>query len=248
LLDPLLLIYGGGEDASMLRLQAKSLARVRFEVITYDRRGTGRSGRDDWPGDGAGQHAADAAALLDALVHVPATVVGVSSGAIVALALAARHPEAVERVVAWEPPAAGILPDGPAVTAALMEPVRAHLTAHPGDFVGAQAILLSAILGFPVSTDDPASAAARANAEPIVRDEPTIALHELSVDDVKDRNVIVAVGSAPNELIAAATEVLAGWTGRDPVRVEADHEVYLSDPSVLTDLVTRCRRAAESRD
>jgi pimeloyl-ACP methyl ester carboxylesterase len=174
-------------------------------------------------------------------------VVGVSSGAIVALALAAQHPEAVERVVAWEPPAAGILPDGPAITAALMEPVRAHLAANPGDFVGAQAILLSVILGFPVSTDDPAFAAARANAEPMVRDEPTITLHQLNVDDVRDRNVTVAVGSAPNELIAAATAVLAGWTGRDPVRVEADHEVYLSDPSVLTELVTRCRRTGESR-
>jgi pimeloyl-ACP methyl ester carboxylesterase len=244
---PLLLIHGGGEDASMLRPQAKSLARAGFDVITYDRRGTGGSGRDGWPGDGAGQHAADAAALLDALGHTPATVVGVSSGAIVALALAVRHPEVVERVVAWEPPAAGIVPDGPTTTAALMAPVDAHLAAHPGDFVGAQAILLSAILGFPVSTDDPAFAAARANAEPMVRDEPTITLHQLGVDDVKDRNLTVAVGSAPNELIAAATEVLAAWTGREPVRVVADHEVYLSDPSVLTDLVIGCHRAGESR-
>jgi pimeloyl-ACP methyl ester carboxylesterase len=244
---PLLLIHGGGEDASMLRPQAKSLARARFEVITYDRRGTGGSGRDDWPGAGAGQHAADAAALLDALDHTPATVVGVSSGAVVALALAARHPEVVARVVAWEPPAVGIIPDGPAVTAALMAPVEAHLAAHPGDFVGAQAILLSAILGVPVSTDDPAFAAARANAEPMIRDEPAITLHRLRAADVKGRNLTVAVGSAPNELIAAATAVLAAWTGRDPVRLVADHEVYLTDPSVLTDLVAHCRRAGESR-
>ena len=49
----------------MLAGQADALAAAGYEVVTYDRRGTGRSGRDDWPGRGAGQHADDAAALLD---------------------------------------------------------------------------------------------------------------------------------------------------------------------------------------
>ena len=47
---PVLLIHGGGEDASMLAGQAASLADAGYEVATYDRRGTGRSGREDWPG------------------------------------------------------------------------------------------------------------------------------------------------------------------------------------------------------
>ena len=94
----------------------------------------------------------------------------------IALDLAARHPDAVGRVVAWEPPAAGVVPGGDTITAEIMAPVEAHLAAHPGDFVGAQALLLSAVLGFPVSVDDPAFAAARANAEPFVRDEPAITL------------------------------------------------------------------------
>ena len=62
-----------------------------------------------------------------------------------------------------------------------MAPVEDHLAAHPGDFVGAQAILLSAVVGFPVTADDPAFAAARANAEPFVRDEPTITAATLPV-------------------------------------------------------------------
>jgi hypothetical protein len=41
--------------------------------------------------------------------------------------------------------------------------------------------------------------------------------------------------------------VLAAWAGRDPVRIVAEHEVYLTDPSVLTDLISRCDRAGESR-
>jgi hypothetical protein len=48
----------------------------------------------------------------------------------------------------------------------------------------------------------------------------------------------VALGSSPLELIEAAAEQISSWTGAPPVRVEADHEVYLSDPSVLTRIVT----------
>ena len=225
----------------MLAGQAESLAAASFEVVAYDRRGTGRSGRQDWPGGGAPQHADDAGALICALDLVPATVVGVSSGGVIALDLAVRHAQLVDRVIAWEPPAAGIVPNGPALTAAIMAPVEVHLREHPGDFVGAQAILLSAILGAPVTADDPAFAGARANAEAFVTDEPAITLVDLDGNALRGRDVTVAVGSAPNDLIAAAVERLATWTGRDPVRVEADHEVYLTDPSVLTAIVTATR-------
>ena len=51
----------------MLAGQAESLAAAGYEVVTYDRRGTGRSGREDWPGGGADQHADDAAALIHQL-------------------------------------------------------------------------------------------------------------------------------------------------------------------------------------
>ena len=122
-----------------------------------------------------------------------------------------------------------------------MAPVDAHLAAHPGDFVGAQAILLSAVLGFPVSVDDPAFAAARANAEPFVRDEPAITLADLDLDALADADVTIAVGSAPNDLIAAAVDVLTSALDRPAVRVDADHEVYLADPSVLTGIVTGSR-------
>ena len=48
--------------------------------------------------------------------------------------------------------------------------------------------------------------------------------------------------------MAAAVDVLAGWTGRPPVRVDADHEVYLADPSVLTGIVTAADRARDRSD
>lgn len=236
--DPLLLIHGGGEDASMLASQAQSLAEAGYRVLTYDRRGTGRSGREAWPGDGAPQHAEDAAALLEALDLAPAVVVGVSSGAVIAIELAARHPQRVLRVVAWEPPALGVLPEGAPITASIMAPVEEFLVGNPGDFVGAQAILLSTIVGFPVTVDDPAFADARANAEPMIRDEPTITLRPFGPEDLATGDFTIAVGSAPIEPIAAATSVLAEWTGRPRVEVDADHEVYLSNPAVLTGIVT----------
>jgi pimeloyl-ACP methyl ester carboxylesterase len=235
---PLLLIHGGGEDTTMLAAQADDLAAACHRVITYDRRGTGRSGRDDWPGNGADQHADDAAALLAALDAQPASVLGVSSGGVVALALAARHPGTVDRVIAWEPPALGVIPGAEAMNAEIMAPVNAHLAAHPGDYVGAQAVLLTAILGFPVTVDDPAFAATRANAEPMIRDEPTITLRTFTPDELAGAPITIAVGSAPNDVVAAAAEQLSAQTHSDPVAVDGDHEVYLSDPTVLTNLVS----------
>jgi pimeloyl-ACP methyl ester carboxylesterase len=236
---PLLLIHGGGEDASMLAAQADGLAVAGFGVVSYDRRGTRRSGRDQWPSRtaAADQHADDAAALIEALDIGPATVLGVSSGGVIALRLAASHPEVVGRVVAWEPPAAGVMPGGAEMTAELMRPIHLHLAAHPDDYAGAQAILLSAILGFPVDVDDPAFAVTRRNAEPMVRDDTGIVLAPFVADDFAGRDITIAVGSCPNEIISAATMELARLTAADPVRLDADHDVYLTDPTVLTELM-----------
>ncbi len=238
---PVLIIHGGGEDAGMLIPEAEALASAGFETIVYDRRGTGASGREDWPGRGAGQHAADAAALIEALCLDDVTVVGVSSGGVIALAVAANHPGRVARAVAWEPPAAGVIPGGAELTAQLMAPIDAHLAAHPDDFVGAQALLLEMVLGFPVSVDDPAFELARANAEPMIRDEPAITLAAFTAEQLAGREIALAVGSSPNEVIAGAVAVLAELTGRPPVQVAADHEVYLSDPAVLTAIVLAAR-------
>ena len=132
-------------------------------------------------------------------------------------------------------------------TTAIMAPVDAHLASHPGDFAGAQALLLSTVLGFPVSVDDPAFAPARVNAEPFVRDEPAITTASFDRARLASADVTIAVGSAPNDIIADAVDVLSGWTGRPPVRVDADHEVYLTEPAVLTGIVTMLDQEGPSR-
>jgi pimeloyl-ACP methyl ester carboxylesterase len=81
----LLLIPAGGEDAEWWRPVAERL--TGYTVVTYDRRGTGRSGREEWPGRGSVQHADDAASLLGDLGLHDVVVFGNSSAGIVALQL-----------------------------------------------------------------------------------------------------------------------------------------------------------------
>jgi pimeloyl-ACP methyl ester carboxylesterase len=239
---PLVVIHGAGEDRSMLGPLAKELAARGRQVITYDRRGTGGSGRDDWPGNGADQHADDAAAILDALGIGPVGVLGLSSGGVIALGLAARHPRTVARVLAWEPPTLGVLPGADAINAEIMAPIDQHLVEHPGDFVGAQALLLSFILGYPVTVDDPLFAPARANAEPMVRDDPSIVLRTFTAEELAGLPLTVAVGTAPNEAIAAGVAGLTALTGQAPLTVDtADHEVYLLDPAAFAEVVVEHR-------
>jgi pimeloyl-ACP methyl ester carboxylesterase len=71
-------------------------------VITYDRRGYGRSGGE--PARSIATHTDDAAALLTTLDVGPAVVVGTSIGATIAIDLALRHPRLVRAVVAHESP------------------------------------------------------------------------------------------------------------------------------------------------
>lgn len=242
--QPLLIIHGAGEDAVMLAAQADALAAADFDVITYDRRGTGRSGRDDWPGTGAEQHAEDAAGLLAALVDAPATVLGLSSGAVVALVLAARRPDLIANVIAWEAPAVGVVPGGAEAAAAMMAPVHTHLAAHPGDWAGAQAVMLAVVSGGETQN---ISAGIRANAEAMVRDDPAIVLAPVDAFNLRGSEVLIAVGDAPNPLVAAAATGLAELSHTTVTRISGDHEVYLDDPEPLTQLVVGAREAISQR-
>ena len=97
---PLLLIHGLGADADVWGASLADLAGDH-RTLAYDRRGYTRSGqvpRGDFRRDGE-----DAAALLRALDAAPATVVGWSSGGIVALDLAVHHPDLVAGLVLLEP-------------------------------------------------------------------------------------------------------------------------------------------------
>lgn len=93
---PLLAIHGITSSSRAWAALARHLPEMR--VIAPDLRGRGRS-RELTPSTGMRHHAADLAALLDALDTGPVPVVGHSMGAFVAVALAAVRPDLVSSLL-----------------------------------------------------------------------------------------------------------------------------------------------------
>jgi len=99
---PVLLIMGFTGDAGHFETFAELLAD-EFTIVSYDRRGNGRSPAPaGWVTTSTDEQAEDAAALLAALGMSPAAVYGSSAGANYALCLLIRHPEAVRGAVLHE--------------------------------------------------------------------------------------------------------------------------------------------------
>lgn len=92
--EPLVLIHGWAVNRRYWDGTAELLARD-YRVIRYDRRGYGESGGTPDPT----ADPADLEALLDALGHPRAHVLGHSAGAGVALTFAGRYPERVDRLI-----------------------------------------------------------------------------------------------------------------------------------------------------
>jgi pimeloyl-ACP methyl ester carboxylesterase len=107
---PLLLIPGGGGDGGAYYLIAEIL-RDEFKVITYDRRANARSTMHFPHHFNIAQQSRDAVAVIGAAGESAAHIFGNSSGAVIALDMAATQPAAVRTVVAHEPPLARVHPD-----------------------------------------------------------------------------------------------------------------------------------------
>lgn len=109
----LVLVPGASGGGDPYRNVGHELA-ARYRVLRYDRRGYSRSrlhGPQDY-GRRLETDADDVQRLIDAAGADRAIVFGNSSGALVALELLTRHPDCVDRVIAHEPPAVHLLPDG----------------------------------------------------------------------------------------------------------------------------------------
>ena len=99
---PLLLVHGWPENWYAWRQVMPELAK-HYTVIAVDQRGIGRTeGTDE--GYDAGTLADDLAALMTQLGHETFAVVGHDTGAVVSYALAADHPDRVERLAFAEIP------------------------------------------------------------------------------------------------------------------------------------------------
>jgi pimeloyl-ACP methyl ester carboxylesterase len=132
----LLLICGGIYDAAGYAGLAGLLAD-RYTVVTYDRRGNSRSPLTGPPErQDVAVHADDASRLLGEVAGGPAFVFGNSSGAQIALELAARHPDQVRALVAHEPPLLGLLPDADHWQSVIAEVERAYRDGGVGPAMG----------------------------------------------------------------------------------------------------------------
>jgi len=108
---PLLLVHGWPETWYAWRFVMPALARD-FEIIAVDQRGIGLS---DKPQDGydTGTQAKDMVTLMQVLRHEQFAVYGTDTGMPIAYAMAADHPERVERLVVSEAPLPGVTPSPP---------------------------------------------------------------------------------------------------------------------------------------
>jgi pimeloyl-ACP methyl ester carboxylesterase len=108
---PLLLVHGWPQTWYAWRMLMPALARD-FSVVAVDQRGIGLS---DKPQDGydTGTLASDLVKLMDALGHRRFALYGTDVGMPVAYALAADHPDRVDRLVVSEAPLPGVSPSPP---------------------------------------------------------------------------------------------------------------------------------------
>jgi pimeloyl-ACP methyl ester carboxylesterase len=118
--EPVLMLIGSPMDARGFATLAGHFPDRT--VVTYDPRGVARSMRTDDANESTpDQHADDLRRMIAALDAAPVDLFATSGGAVNALALVARHPDAVRTLVAHEPPAAQVLPDREQALAAAVD-------------------------------------------------------------------------------------------------------------------------------
>jgi pimeloyl-ACP methyl ester carboxylesterase len=110
---PLLLVHGWPQTWYQWRLVMPELAKS-FRVIAVDQRGIGLSDKPE-TGYDAGTAASDMVALMRALGHERFAMVGFDTGMPIGYALAADHPERLERLIVGEGLVAGVSPPIPLI-------------------------------------------------------------------------------------------------------------------------------------
>jgi pimeloyl-ACP methyl ester carboxylesterase len=239
----LLMIPGALGDAGVYEFAAGILSG-EFKVITYDRRGQSRSTRREPQNYQVSQQARDAVAVMRAAGEERAIVFGSSAGAQIGLEVARSFPQAVQALIAHEPPALRVLPDADKWLGAI---ARIYLTALEAGAKKAQAEFM-AMLAIPPTMPEPELEGATvyldiderqrasASAEFGIRHEmmPTCQ-YMADVDEIKGNGtrVIMAVGKLTRELgsfYGRTVPILAERLGSDVVILPGHHGSYMVTP------------------
>jgi esterase len=231
---PILCVHGTGGSALVWGAAVPELARLG-RVLVYDRRGCTRSQRPDpYDTTSVAEHAAAAAALLEALGAAPAAVVGRSYGGGVAIDLALRYPQRVRGLVLLEAAILRLSAEALAWEASLRRRVLAA-AAEDGTTVGETFIRLvlgdATWEGFPVPikqmfTDN----------GPAILAEVTggfLQVGQAALATIDQPTLLVAAASSP----AAFRQVIDAMADAMPNRrthtVEGGHLINPADPAVL---------------
>jgi pimeloyl-ACP methyl ester carboxylesterase len=135
---PLLLVHGWPQLWYQFRMIMPALARD-FSVVAVDQRGIGLSDKPQGGYDSAAL-ASDLVALMDALGHPRFALYGTDVGMPIAYALAADHPDRVDRLVVSEAPLPGISPSPPLFLPPLLNQRLWHLAFNQLDTINEQLV------------------------------------------------------------------------------------------------------------
>jgi pimeloyl-ACP methyl ester carboxylesterase len=135
---PVLLVHGWPQTWYQFRMLMPELAGD-FEVVAVDQRGIGLS---DKPEDGydTGTLATDLVGLMDALGHERFAVVGCDTGLLIGYALAADHPDRVDRVALGEAPLPGVSPPTPLILPDAAKAKLWHIAFNQQDKINEQLV------------------------------------------------------------------------------------------------------------
>ena len=222
--------------------QLKQLARLVGQwatVILPDRRGSGASRLAKPRPVELAEQVADAVALLDELGVTRATVFGHSSGAVVALAVAAAHPDRVQAVVAYEPPLLDLL--GPIEGDKREVLARRVVSAHAdgGARAAAEEFLRAIGAEAMLSTAWPATKAALlAEGDSALADIGSMGSASVDLARVQCQ-VTLVTGDASAPFYASIADAAAGLLPlATRIRLpQLRHEAPISQPAALAELV-----------
>jgi pimeloyl-ACP methyl ester carboxylesterase len=239
---PLLLIMGASGYGGIFARLAERLVD-EFTVVTYARRGNGRSPRPGgWSETSPEEQADDGAALLRALGLAPAAIFGTSSGGVFALEMAIRHPEAVRVAILHEPAFFVLLDDPVGVREQISELIQNGMAA------GGPRMAFERFLRM---------AAGDANWERLNRDEQQRLLEGADTyfgyevgrfDDHVPEDSLLATTTVPIEILvsddslpgfAQAAGRLAPRLGTEITRTPGTHFAYLDRPDELARTLKR---------
>lgn len=211
-------------------------------IVTYDPRGVERSERTGTELEVTPEvHAADVAAVIDAVGGAPVDLFASSGGAVNGLALVAARPELVRTLVAHEPPVANVLPDAAEAMAACQ---AVHDTYHQRGWGAGMAHFISLVsLQGPV----PADFATQPGPDPETFGMPseddgsrddlmlgsnilTVNRYQLDVERLRaaPTRIVVAVGAgSAGEIAHRCGVAIADRLGQEAVTFPSDHGGFL---------------------